>query len=153
MAWLSPGLWERDDDAAKAKGLRESLVRLERPLASRGISLAVLDGVPFVRDAGCTPDATMPQWFRMGGNPCKYYSRLETQDRRQPVRSTLETFAARGTITLIDVFVVFCPGPVCTYRASDGRILYRDEHSHPSLEAIDLVAPIIRRSLLRDSDR
>ena len=147
MAWLSPGPWEHGERATDSVDVRKALESLEGSLARSGVSLAVLDGVPFVRDAGCTPDATMPQWFRMGANPCTFYTRAETQLRRRSIQTTFKDFAAGGKMTLIDVFDVFCPGPVCTYRAGDGRILYRDEHSHPSLEAMGLVAPVIRQSL------
>ncbi len=152
MSWLSPGPWERYSGAERAAQLRRSLVSMARPLARRDIALAVVDGVPFVRDAGCTPDATIPQWYKRGATTCTFYTRAETKSRRRFARNVLEELSESGAITLIDVFDVFCPGSVCTYRASDGSILYRDEHSHPSREAMVLVAPVIRQSLLASSN-
>jgi hypothetical protein len=54
----------------------------------------------------------------------------------------------QGALRVVDLFDAFCPGPRCTYRGADGTVLYRDEHSHPSIEALRRVAPRIRGLLL-----
>jgi hypothetical protein len=38
----------------------------------------------------------------------------------------------------VDLFDLFCPERSCTYRSADRQILYRDEHSHPSKQAVRL---------------
>lgn len=49
-----------------------------------------------------------------------------------------------GKVSVVDLMDVFCPYTLCTYEASNGQILYRDEWSHPSVEAARLAAPVIR---------
>jgi hypothetical protein len=48
---------------------------------------------------------------------------------------------------VVDLFDVFCPRSQCTLVGSNGRLLYRDAYSHPSVEAMELVAPELARQL------
>lgn len=70
--------------------------------------------------------------------------RTESLRRRQPLDNLLTELEKRGTLQVVDLFDLFCPGGACTYRSADGQILYRDEHSHPSRQAVRLAAPVIR---------
>jgi hypothetical protein len=66
---------------------------------------------------------------------------------RQDLDDVLMTLQDQGKIKMIDVFDVFCPDDKCTYTIPSGVVLYRDEYSHPSVEAARLVAPIFRKYL------
>lgn len=116
-------------------------------LEKRGIRLAVLGGLPFAREANCTPDAATPQWFTPTGGPCRFYSREQTLTRLGGLSDRLRRLEASGAIRTIDLFPIFCPTDVCGYLSPDGRLLYRDEFSHPSVEAAQISAPIVRQVL------
>ena len=104
-------------------------------LAQRSVRLAVLNGLPFAREANCHPASAVPQWFSPFGGPCLMPDRAESLRRRQPLDSLLTQLEHRGTLQVVDLFDIFCPKGACTYRFADGEILYRDEHSHPRARA------------------
>ncbi|MCP9932256.1 acyltransferase [Cyanobium sp. AMD-g] len=124
--------------------LREGLSDFSADLARRDVRLAVLNGLPFAREANCHPASAVPQWFSPFGGPCLMPGRTESLRRRQPLDNLLTELEKRGTLQVVDLFDLFCPGGACTYRSADGQILYRDEHSHPSRQAVRLAAPVIR---------
>jgi hypothetical protein len=128
--------------------LEQGLTRLSRQLAQRGLRLAVLHGNPFAREAECHPASAIPQWFAPWGGPCALPDRSTSLRRRQPLDRLLRRLERQGALRVVDLFDAFCPGPRCTYRGADGTVLYRDEHSHPSIEALRRVAPRIRGLLL-----
>ncbi len=113
-------------------------------LAERGVRLAVLNGLPFAREANCHPASAVPQWFSPFGGPCLMPDRAESLRRRQPLDDLLGELQSQGKLQVVDLFDLFCPEGTCTYRARGGEILYRDEHSHPSKQAVRLAAPVIR---------
>jgi len=119
-------------------------------LARRGVRLAVLNGLPFAREANCHPASAVPQWFSPFGGPCQMPGRAESLRRRQPLDDLLGELQRQGKLEVVDLFDLFCPEGACTYRARGGEILYRDEHSHPSKQAVQLAAPLIR-DVLRSS--
>jgi hypothetical protein len=106
----------------------------------------MIEGLPYVRDANCTPEAAISQWFSPGGGICTLYSREETLARRAPMTAMFDRLEADDLLTPIDLFDVFCPGPVCGYEAH-GVVLYRDEFSHPSVEAMRFVGRRIAAAL------
>jgi hypothetical protein len=108
----------------------------------------VLNGLPFAREANCHPASAVPQWFSPFGGPCLMPDRAESLRRRQPLDEVLGDLQTQGTLQVVDLFDLFCPEGDCTYRARSGEILYRDEHSHPSQEAVQLAAPLIRKVLM-----
>jgi hypothetical protein len=116
-------------------------------LARRGVHLAVLDGLPFAREANCHPASAVPQWFSPFGGPCLMPGRTESLRRRQPLDNLLMELENRGTLQVVDLYDLFCPERSCTYRSADGQIRCRDEQSHPSKQAVRLAAPVIRRVL------
>jgi peptidoglycan/LPS O-acetylase OafA/YrhL len=128
--------------------LEQGLTRLSRQLAQRGLRLAVLHGNPFAREAQCHPASAIPQWFAPWGGPCALPDRNTSLRRRQPLDRLLRRLERQGALRVVDLFDAFCPGPRCTYRGADGTVLYRDEHSHPSIEALRQVSPQIRGLLL-----
>ncbi len=127
--------------------LESGLTGLSSRLAARGIRLAVLDGLPFAREANCHPASAVPQWFSPLGGPCRLPDRAESLRRRQPLSDLLRRLEGQGKLRVVDLFDLFCPGSACTYRGRQGELLYRDEHSHPSAAAARLAAPEIRRVL------
>ena len=146
LADLSP----EHPTAASARYLerfRSGIASMASSLAERGIRLAVLDALPFLREADCTPDLAVRQWFAPFGGPCRYLSRAATLARQQPLRAALESLRREGAIELVDLMPVFCAGETCGFEAPNGQLLYRDDSSHPSVEAARLSAPLIRRAL------
>jgi peptidoglycan/LPS O-acetylase OafA/YrhL len=127
--------------------LRVGLTDFSASLARRGVRLAVLNGLPFAREANCHPASAVPQWFSPFGGPCLMPGRAESLRRRQPLDDLLTELENQGTLQVVDLFDLFCPEGACTYRSKGGEILYRDEHSHPSKQAVRLAAPLIRRVL------
>ncbi len=128
--------------------LRVGLSDFSASLARRGVRLAVLNGLPFAREANCHPASAVPQWFSPFGGPCLMPDRAESLRRRQPLDEVLGDLQAQGKLQVVDLFDLFCPEGDCTYRARGGEILYRDEHSHPSTQAVQLAAPLIRNVLM-----
>ncbi|WP_081972563.1 acyltransferase family protein [Leptolyngbya sp. KIOST-1] len=146
LAWLSP----KDRTAESEIALDQfstGLNSFSDSLAARGLKLAVLHGNPFAREAYCKPSAAVKQWFQPFKDSCKLPNRRESLARRIELDKTLKVLEQEGKIRVVDLFDVFCPGDRCTYSASNGELLYRDEYSHPSVEAARLSAPIIRQIL------
>jgi len=162
MAKLRPGDWvflisdvadlsPRESTAEAAERLRQLRAGLERmsaELAKSGVRLAVMHGLPFMREANCEPALAARQWFsQVGGGPCRFLSKGETLLRRGALHQALTSGGLSDRITLVDLMPVFCPGESCRYDLDDGLMLYRDVWSHPSVEAARLSAPIIQRLL------
>ena len=59
----------------------------------------------------------------------------------------LSALEVKGKIKVVDLMDVFCSGSICGYEASNGQILYRDVHSHPSVEGARLSSMVIRKVL------
>ncbi len=127
--------------------LESGLSAMHEKLQKQGISIAVVHGLPFARDAACEPESAIDQWFSPAGSPCKFISRQDTLARRKPLDMVLSRLVAEKKITLIDLLDIFCPAEVCNYKAANGEILYRDVYSHPSVEAAQLSASTIRDAL------
>lgn len=143
---FSPELRSSQSDAG-LRILESGLRSLSDRLAATGVRLAVLHGNPHAREANCAPDVAAKQWFAPFGGPCKFLSRDATLSRRAPLDAALGSLERNGKIAVVDLMDVFCPRSVCSYEASDGQMLYRDEYSHPSVEAARLSAQTIRRVL------
>jgi hypothetical protein len=134
--------------------LESGLRRLSEKLKGEGLRLAVLHGIPFAREANCIPAQAPSQWFTPFHNQqCHFFSKEETLKRRSKLDSVLVALQNKGDIRIIDLFEIFCPDRICTYEAKNGQILYRDEWSHPSVEAARLSAPIIREVLTAPNER
>jgi peptidoglycan/LPS O-acetylase OafA/YrhL len=120
---------------------------LSEKLAAKGIHLAVLNGIPFAREANCPPIVAAKQWFSPFGGPCKLPNRTESLRRHASLNDMLVSLESSGKLRIVNLFDIFCAGEQCTYNAMNGQFLYRDEFSHPSIEAARLSAPIIRKVL------
>lgn len=128
--------------AARLAELRDGLDAFAAEMDTRGLTVAIQRALPFMREAGCSPDAGAGQWFIVGDGNCRFYSRDETLARRTPLDTIVDEVQSRRTnLFSVDLFDVFCPGTKCTYRLPDGTMLYRDVFSHPSVEASRLAAP------------
>ncbi len=146
LATLTPA--DTNAEVTRSLQLYEAgLRRMAQELALRGVRLAVLHGLPHMRDSNCAPAASLPQWFAPAGGPCRYLDKVSSLQRRVPLDGVLQRLAAEGRIAVVDLFDLFCPGPVCTHRGADGSYLYRDVWAHPSIEAAERAAPQIRASL------
>jgi hypothetical protein len=147
VAGFSPEKSDPESDLMMAK-LEKELKKLSDELAARDIHLAFLHGNPFARESGCEPVIAARQWFHFGGQPCSFLSRRQSLARRARLDRLLRSLEAQGRLRIIDLFDLFCPGTICTYESADGVVLYRDSHSHPSVDAARLSAPWIRTILL-----
>lgn len=143
MAEFSPQKQTKGRDE-KLLQLETGLERLARDLAVRGVRLAVLHGLPFAREAKCHPIAATKQWFSPFGSPCRLPAKSASLVRRAELDEVLVSLQQRGLLRVVDLFDVFCADQECTYYSSNGQMLYRDEWSHPSVEAARLSSRLIR---------
>lgn len=125
--------------------LRDGLMRISEEMLKRGIYVVYQSGNPFMRESNCTPESAMPQWWNFGFEPpCNYYKREDSLERRRMYHETLlkvqSTFA---NFAVLDLFDLYCPQGLCKFYNSDGVFLYRDEWSHPSVEANILAKPML----------
>lgn len=146
LARFSPALAE-PADAEMFTQLEAGLRRLSGELAASGVGLAMIGPLPFAREAECDPAVAIPQWYAPSGGPCRYLSRAETLHRQEPLTMLLDRLAAENIIALVDVFDIFCPGETCGYINPDGILMYRDASSHPTVEAAQLVRPVLSQWL------
>lgn len=135
-----------DRDPSQLPAFEQGLRDLSRQANQRGASLLILDSLPYMRDAGCSPEAGLPQWFAPFGSTCRFYTRAETLSRRAPLTGLFQRLESEGVLRRVDLFDLFCPGEICTFQA--GRtVLYRDEYGHVSVEAMKLAGPLLREAI------
>lgn len=138
MAGFSP----KTKTSENTKGLQlleSGIARFSNELKARGIRLAILNGNPFAREANCNPESAVSQWYSpFGSKKCEIPDRKTTLDRRKNLDEVLRRVSTTSEVKVVDLLAVFCPFEKCTYYAKDGSILYRDEWSHPSVEAAKL---------------
>jgi peptidoglycan/LPS O-acetylase OafA/YrhL len=146
MAQFSPKV-RMADTTERLQQFESGLKILSEKLAAKGIHLAVLNGLPFAREANCPPIVAAKQWFSPFGGPCKLPNRTESLRRHASLNDMLVSLESSGKLRIVNLFDIFCAGEQCTYNAMNGQFLYRDEFSHPSIEAVRLSAPIIRQVL------
>jgi len=147
MAEFSPSHQSNESKKTLAK-INIGLQRLTNALSQNGIHVAVLHGNPFAREANCKPLNAAKQWFNgFNYKKCSLPNRKASLLRRKPLDNTLSQLEKKGYIKVIDLFDIFCPYSQCTYNAANGNILYRDEYSHPSVEAARLSSETIRKAL------
>lgn len=129
--------------------LQKGLERISKEMSKRGILVIYQDGIPFMRESSCTPDTATPQWWHfLNEPPCAYYTRKESLKRRSMYHdSLLELQHKFINFAVLDLFDVFCPSEVCKFYNDEGIFLYRDEWSHPSVEASILAQPLLLETL------
>lgn len=127
----------------RIKDLQKGLARISEEMAKRGIYVIYQSGNPFIRESNCTPDTAMPQWWHIGNEPpCTYYTREESLQRRRMYHDALLALQSKfENFGVLDLFDVFCASDVCRFYNDKGIFLYRDEWSHPSVEANLLAQP------------
>ena len=146
LAGLVPA--HADPKAGRKRKLFEAgLRRFSAELGQAGIRLVVFNVNPLIRDSGCKPEMAVPQWFVFGAPPCKFFSKAETIVRRQPVAAMLRQLERERRLAVIDLLDPLCPRQTCTFLGANNQVLYRDESSHLSVEAVHMVAPLLRRLL------
>ncbi|MFN9660105.1 MAG: acyltransferase family protein [Cyanobacteriota bacterium] len=137
--------------AKKLELLGLGLTRFSAELKAQGITLAILNGNPFAREAGCKPESAVKQWYSPFGNKkCAMPDRETTLERRKQLDKILNRVSTASEVMIVDLLDVFCPLDECTYYAKDGSILYRDESSHPSVEAAKLSGDVLYRLFTED---
>jgi hypothetical protein len=77
------------------------------------------------------------------------FTRGETLARRSALQNDLMDAAIKNEAVVIDLIDVFCGPQVCGYQSPKGTVLYRDEWSHPSIEASRASAAFVQRSLFK----
>ena len=150
LAVFSPRERNSEDDR-RLSMFQRGIAALSKELSAKGISLVYLHGLPFAREANCTPDAAIPQWYApFGSQRCNNIpGKIESTKRRERLNEALSNLQSNNKIRIVDLFEIFCPNAACTYLSKGNSILYRDEYSHPSVEVVRLSAPLIRSILLQ----
>jgi peptidoglycan/LPS O-acetylase OafA/YrhL len=142
---------KRSNKASKQKmnRLREGLSRISDELMRKGVSIIYQHGNPFMRESKCTPDIALPQWWHfLKEPPCNYYSRNESLERRRYYNDLLTNLENKhSNFHILDLFDVFCPTSVCKFYNEEGILLYRDEWSHPSVEACLISKPLLIKTV------
>lgn len=135
------------DVEEKLLRLEEGFGRISDWLSEKDIRLAVLHGLPFASEPNCQPAIAAKQWFSPFGGPCEFPSRQAALSQRDALDAVLSALESQGKLAVVDLFDVYCPENQCTYNATNGQMLYRDEYGHPSVESARLSAPAIRAVL------
>lgn len=117
------------------KELDKAIEKFSLDIKKKSLKLAILGSMPLIRDAKCEPNQAIQQWFNPYGPKCYFHSKEHTLEKLQYLNNVLKANALKHSITLVEVFEIFCPGKKCTYVDKKGNMLYRDEFSHPSREA------------------
>ncbi|EMJ86478.1 acyltransferase [Leptospira meyeri serovar Semaranga str. Veldrot Semarang 173] len=93
--------------------------------------------IPLMRESNCNPDLAQIQWWhKFQEPPCLYFSKEETLSRRKPFHEKLLSIKnEHSNFYILDLMDVFCPEKECRFVNKMGDFLYRDEYSHPSVEA------------------
>jgi peptidoglycan/LPS O-acetylase OafA/YrhL len=146
MASFSP-INSTQETSEHLSKLENGLRSISKEISEKGVKLAILHGIPFAREANCQPVMAAKQWFTPFGSRCKLSGRSDSLLRRKSLNSLFVSLENEGKLHTVDIFDVFCPEEQCTYNAKNGQFLYRDEYSHPSVEAVRLASPIIRKVL------
>jgi hypothetical protein len=132
-----------EEQAERLDALKMGLSRIAQDMESRGIAVIFQTGIPFMREAGCSPDMAVTQWFELEGPSCKYFTREYTEKRRSALQAMLQDVQVKHrNFYVLDLLDVFCPAQVCSFNGQNGEFLYRDEWSHPSVEANNLARPL-----------
>ncbi|XDD45089.1 acyltransferase family protein [Leptospira sp. WS39.C2] len=108
-----------------------------------GIYVVLQHAIPFMRESNCNPDLAKKQWWhKFNDPPCFYYSKQDTILKREPLTKKLEFLQKQhSNFYILDLIDTFCPNDSCTFTHPNGQFLFRDEFSHPSIEASILAGP------------
>ena len=139
------------ESSSRLEVLAKGITKFANQMSNKGIKLIFLNGLPFAREANCKPNDVIPQWFQPFKNQleiCKIPDRKESLERRSPLAGLLVNLKRDGVIDVIDLFDIFCPSTDCNYFGMNNTLLYRDEFSHPSVEAARLSSRLIKEKLL-----
>ncbi|MGC2410438.1 MAG: acyltransferase family protein [Methyloceanibacter sp.] len=147
MAGFAPKKPEGKETADELDIIQKGLDAFVSSLEQKNVGVIFQTVNPFMRESGCTPDSAAHQWFRLNSkNACTYYTRGYSLARRYPVQKALRDLERRHhNFKVLDLFDVFCPADRCTFQAHRGTFMYRDEASHPSVEANIMSQPQLLR--------
>jgi peptidoglycan/LPS O-acetylase OafA/YrhL len=150
MAGFSP----KTKTSENAKGLQlleSGITRFSNELKAGGIRLAILNGNPFAREANCNARSAARQWYNpFADENCKIPDRKTTLQRRGELDKLLKRVSTSNQVKIVDLLGVFCPFEKCTYYSKNGSMLYRDEFSHPSVEAAKLSGDVFFKQFTGD---
>ncbi|TGK33202.1 acyltransferase [Leptospira gomenensis] len=129
--------------------LENGLESFIRSAAQKGLFVVYQSANPMLRESNCTPDLATPQsWHVFGEPPCNYYSRQTSLRRRKEYHDLLLRLRDKhDNFFVLDLFDVFCPSELCRFYDDNGVFLYRDEFSHPSVEAGRLSQPELLKTI------
>lgn len=117
--------------------LEAELESFSSELMKSGISLVMVHRLPLTGEANCHPNISIPQWYQPFGQAnCNKIDRNEALHQRKVLSELLLKLS--NQVSTVDLFDIFCPAEKCTSLSRDGIVLYRDEFSHPSVEAAKL---------------
>lgn len=129
------------------KELENGLRRFSERMSARGIGVNILGPLPYLRDSQCDPTLASPQWYAPSGGPCIYFSSEDTRRAQSDLRAMLGRLEEESLVKVVEMESIFCPGEICSFFGNEGIILYRDQFSHPSVEAALASADHISRTL------
>ena len=134
---LSEGAQAGEEQKNSLNLLEAGLSNISEGMNHRGIAVVFQTSIPFMRDAQCTPDMAKRQWFNIGAPQiCTFHTRVETLARRKPLDDVLQRVRKRNpNFAVLDLMPIMCAGKMCGMTNKGGSYLYRDEWSHPSVEA------------------
>ena len=145
MAGFSPKK-KTNQNTNQLRLLELGLIRFSNELKSQGVTLAILNGNPFAREANCNSLSAARQWYSpFGVENCKIPDKKTTLQRRRELDKLLTKVSQSNQVKIIDLLDIFCPLEKCTYYSKNGLMLYRDEFSHPSIEAARLSGDVFFR--------
>jgi peptidoglycan/LPS O-acetylase OafA/YrhL len=133
---LSPAV-RTPESRTEIELLKADLMALAKQLDWKGLKIIFQSGTPFLREAQCTPDVAVAQWFSLGTNPaCTYYSKKYTLNRLAPLDDMLSGVERENSnFYVYDFLSTLCSGKICSYQNAQGVFLYRDVWAHPTIEA------------------
>ncbi|PKA27043.1 acyltransferase [Leptospira sp. mixed culture ATI2-C-A1] len=113
---------------------------------SKKINVIFQHTIPLMRESNCNPDLAQIQWWhKFQEPPCLYFSKEETLSRRKPFHEKLLSIKnEHSNFYILDLMDIFCPEKECRFVNPKGDFLYRDEFSHPSVEASILAKTSLR---------
>ncbi|XDD41535.1 acyltransferase family protein [Leptospira sp. WS60.C2] len=125
--------YERNSVKIFSNALNELITSLK----SKKINVILQHTIPYMRESNCTPDMAIKQWWHFQwAPPCHYFTKDETIAKREPLSNALnELQNQHANFYVLDLLDIFCPDTICTFMHPNGQFLYRDEFSHPSIEA------------------
>ncbi|TGL90218.1 acyltransferase [Leptospira congkakensis] len=130
-------LYDFLDSETRLQPFGEELSKFLIQCKEKNLKVIFQHSLPAIRESNCNPDLAIKQWWHQFQDPpCLYFSKEETLNRRKPLHEKLLSLKEEhSNFYILDLMDLFCPENECRFINQDGKFLYRDEFSHPSIEA------------------